>query len=116
MARKLRLSFRREPRPTGLSAIARPNPDTIIKVDGLQIGRIVGPSSTNLGGSNHWSIRLAYKKEPTEKEPAPWKWMTLRRTATTGFETEAEAREFIQTIWVKRPEFKNSDFHYFEKD
>ena len=67
--------------------------------------KIVGSISE---GKDTWYIRFAIKKNPTEKEPAPFKWITLKYKP----DDEADAREFIRKHNDEIQ--KRYDLHYFD--
>jgi hypothetical protein len=81
--------FKKGKMPTGLSAIACPHADTDIKLNGAIVGMIAAPSRF---GGDAWQVRLVEKKEPTEADPCPWRWVFFK----AAHETEAEAREWLK--------------------
>ena len=85
-------TFRKEPRETGLSSIANPNPSTKVKLNGKVVGMIAAPSRF---GESKWAPRITIKKEITTDSPCPWKWIFFK----AKFDTEPEARE-----WFKKNE------------
>lgn len=89
------LSFKKEPRETGLASVSHPYPDTIIKLAGREVGRISGPRPTSLGGSPDWRIHIMIKHQPTEADPAPFKSLAFKAT----FASEPEARIWLQRHW-----------------
>ena len=89
----MKLSFKKDPKPTGLYSVGNPNPDTHIKLDGKEIGVIVPPS----WNSSHadWVIRFMVIKEHIEEDGntnCSWKWITLKK----HFDDELSARNFIK--------------------
>jgi len=60
---------------------------TDIKLGGKQVGHIKESRD-----SRDYSISFAIKKEKTEKDPAPFKWVYLK----ARFKTEPEARVFVK--------------------
>lgn len=52
--------------------------------------KVVG-SLTENRREGHWRIRFAVKKEKTEKDPAPFKWVTLKHKP----DSEEAGRRFI---------------------
>lgn len=89
------LSFKKEPREIGLAAVSHPYPDTIIKLDGRETGRIYGPRPKLLGGGPDWLIQVMIKRQPTEADPAPFKWLIFK----AKFASEPEARIWLQRHW-----------------
>ena len=72
-------------RETGLRAVAyRPYSD--VKVHGVVVGNI-----------RDGRVRLMVKKAKTQEDPAPFKWVTLKKE----FRSDAEAREFLNGIGVE---------------
>lgn len=70
---------------TGLRAVAyRPSSD--IKIKGVVVGSI-----------REGAIRFMVKREMTEDDPAPFKWITLKKK----FAGDAEAREFLRGVGVE---------------
>ena len=61
--------------------------DTEIKLNKMQVGSI---AESRLNHKYH--ISFAVKREPTEKDPANFKWTRLTKT----FDTEPEARDFVK--------------------
>jgi hypothetical protein len=86
---KTKLSFRKDPRPTGLFAVGHPQPGTTIKIDGKEVGYIAPPTWQT---RDIWTIRFMVKDELQENPNCDWKWVTFK----TEFATEPEAREFIR--------------------
>lgn len=80
------LTFRKDRKETGLAAIARPHPDTAIKIGGLQVGTIHAPMPR---GEAEWSVTL------TVVDPAAhcgWRRVKLTRR----YEDEASARAAVK--------------------
>lgn len=83
-----RLSFKKQPLETGLAAVARPYPDTDIKIGGMVVGRIAPPHFTDTDRS--WRVSIMVK------DPASgggWRWARLRQK----FTDEPSAR-----VWLGR--------------
>jgi len=87
-----KLSFAKQPRETGLCAIANPYPETSIKSDRKKVGRIAPPSRF---GEDNWRIWLMEAKEPTVDEPAPFKWIKFKAV----FTDEPSARAWLKARW-----------------
>lgn len=93
MTQSNRISFRKEPEPTGLSAIGSPRPSTDIKLNGKVIGSIVAPS--RFGQDQHkWRVGVMADKAETEDDPCPWAWIFF----SGRFDTEPEAREWFKAV------------------
>ena len=76
---------------------------TDIKLGGLEVGAIDQQKD-----SYKYKISFAIKKERTIKEPAPFKWISLK----VRFETEKEARVFIKRHEIEIQE--KYDLYQFE--
>ncbi len=87
-AQRTTFRFKKGPRPTGLSAIAKPYPDTDIKRGGKRVGMISAPSRF---GHKNWRVLFVVKREPTETDPCDWRWARMRG----DHETEQVARDWI---------------------
>lgn len=84
-------TFKKGERSTGLASVARPYPDTTIKLGGRNVG-VIKPPYWN-SKDNLWFIMFMVEKgENDVLHNCPWKWITL----THKTETEAEAREWIR--------------------
>ena len=86
----MKLSFKKEPRETGLASCARPDPDTVIKADGKRCGEITAPSRFGKD-QDRWSVGLMVKQEVTVENPCPFAWVFFK----ARFDTEPEARVWI---------------------
>lgn len=94
----MRLTFKKQPKDTGLAAVAAYEQETDIKADGKVVGHIsYSYNNSATKGDSFWHISLAVKKEKTAEEPAAWKWIRLKKTTAT----EPEAREFVKAMWEK---------------
>ena len=85
-----RFTFKKEPRETGLSAVAHPYPNTQIKLRGKEVGTIYAPNYTT--ADNKWSVSFMVPREPTDTDKRPFAWKRLKKR----FDSEPEAREFVQ--------------------
>ena len=86
----MRVTFKRMPRETGLSAVANPRPSVDIKVDGDIVGIIHAPNW--LTGDGLWSVAfMVMKTEPDNNPNSDWKWVRFKKR----FETEEDARAFV---------------------
>ncbi len=83
-----KFTFNKEPPATGLAAVGHPNPDTRIKHNRKDVGWISGPSWQTK--DHKWSIFLRFIDK--DAVPAGWSNRTLKAT----FDTEPEARVFLQ--------------------
>lgn len=82
-----KFTFKREPRETGLAAIAHPHANVQVKLDKKVVGYIAGPNrfSSNKG----WQLNLMVEDE---KSSCGWVWIRMARQD----ETEEEARAWAQ--------------------
>ncbi len=100
----MKITFKKEKKETGLASVGHLYPDTEIKVSGLVVGHIVAPNwrtKTNL-----WTVRLAKVQEPTQFNPAPFKWVGFAKK----FDTEPEARIYIKGGVLERVDFEIYQF------
>lgn len=101
MAEKFNISFKKEPRETGLRTVGHPYQDVDIKVNKLKCGIIYSPTWCK----PNWDVRIAVRAEPLPDSPCDFKW----RKANTSFATEQEAREWVKanlkSIHDKHPLF-----------
>jgi hypothetical protein len=89
----MKLSFKKQPKNTGLSAIGNPFSVTDIKIDGKRVGLIDPPnwSSKNKG----WIIRFVVRKNDINEDGNPnctWRWITL----VGEYKNEELAREYLK--------------------
>lgn len=105
----MKLSFKKDKKETGLARIGNPHSDTKIKVDGLVVGYIKGP---NWRTDRLWTVRLARTQEPTQSDPAPFKWVQIR----TKFDAESEARAFLKDGALERIVAGGLELYQFPKE
>ena len=89
-----RLSFRKEPRTTGLAGIGEPYPDTKIKMDGMIVGTIGAPNWNTK--DNCWSLWFMIYGD-TGNPNCNWS----NRRMKPRFATEPEARQWVKDNWPK---------------
>lgn len=83
---KIRISFRRHKKETGLRGIGYPWPQVSIKVNGKEVGNIF-PKTWN---TEYWRVGFTVKKlEPDDNPNCDWKWIWLKQKGNS----EEEARE-----------------------
>jgi len=86
----MKLTFRKDKKPTGLSSIGYPYPATYIKIDNKIIGWISPPTWQT---KDVWKIIFSVKKsEPDDNPNCDWKNITL----LPEFTSEPGARDFIK--------------------
>jgi hypothetical protein len=83
-----RLTFMRQPRATGLASVARPHPDTTIKIAGREVGAISPPHWQ--AKNNDWRIR--FMRVLPDRPDGCWESILLAYRA----KDEADARAFVQ--------------------
>lgn len=84
----VKFTFKKEPRETGLASVGHPNQDVQIKLKKKQVGYIVSPNWTTQ--DNKWGVRFMIKDANVK---CGWRWVSLK----ARFDSEDEARDFIQT-------------------
>lgn len=80
-----KFTFKKEKPQTGLASVGNPNPDTIIKLDRMQVGSIVAPWWSS--EDNKWAVRLIQAVEGDQE----FRWVTLKKR----FDEEPEARQYL---------------------
>lgn len=78
--------------------------NTDIKLKKQQVGRIFEMEN------GEYKVSFSIKKEITKKDPAPFKWIRLKKTCNT----EKDAREFIKKFSPAIQ--KKYDLYLFEKE
>lgn len=107
---KMKITFKKEKPLTGLAAVGSPKASTDIKVDKLVVGVIAAPSWQTK--DDLWSVKLAVAKEKTEKDPAPFKWVTMKKR----FASELEARAFVEQNLANIVNSSQFVLHQFPKN
>jgi hypothetical protein len=101
----MKLSFKKQPRETGLAGVGYPHPNTSIKIDGKKVGEISAP--TWMSKDDLWHIMFMVKKSKLDNNPnCDWRWIFLKK----GFDTEIEGRNFIKENIMKIAE--KYTFHF----
>lgn len=83
-----KFTFKKEARETGLATVARPEPDTRIKLKGKEVGMILAPHA--FSRDDKWEVWFII--DDTSGGNSDWKWTVLKKR----FDTEPEAREWLQ--------------------
>lgn len=89
---RVKLSFKKGEKPTGLWSIGHSHPDTEIKLDKKTFGHIIPPAWNTV---NYWRIHFAVIKPDINEDGNPnceWRWREFKQE----FETEPEAREYMK--------------------
>lgn len=100
----MKLSFKKEPRETGLAGVGRPWPNVLIKADRKKVGTIVAKN----WHQDKYQIWLTVKQTPTVESRCPFRSVKLKFEC----DTEEEAREFLQKSWETI--LKKFELHQFE--
>lgn len=100
---KIKLTFKKHKKETGLASVANPYAPTDIKVGGLVVGMIAPPhwSSADV----LWRVRFAIKRPDNR-----FKWITM----ATKHTSEPEARVWVNIFMPKV--IKKYELHSFEAD
>jgi len=86
----MKLSFKKQPKETGLATVGNPYQSVDIKADKKLVGTIYAPNWRTK--DNLWSI--GFMVIDTEKHSG-WKWVTLKFKG----ETEQECRDWLKENW-----------------
>lgn len=95
MEKKNSLSFKKEPKETGLAGVGYPNPNVYIKLNKKKIGYISAPNWTS--SEDVYKIRFSVVKKDILEDGNPnrnWKWITLK----ASFKSEEKARAHVKKI------------------
>lgn len=104
---KFNISFKKQPKETGLRRIASPYPHVDIKVNKKKCGNISPPNWSSV--DNNWRIQICVKKpEPDNNPNCDWKWMMVKK----DFDNEKEARQWCKDNLQSAVE--GYELHYFE--
>jgi hypothetical protein len=88
---KLKVTFKREPRATGLANVAKPKRDTVIKINRKICGYIYAPHAFSKDTFYHVSFTV-YKTDKDAPENCVWKWITVKKP----FDSELDARAYVK--------------------
>lgn len=83
----MKLSFKKQPKETGLAGVGYPYQSVLIKADKLEVGLISAPNWRSK--DSLWTIRLAKKKDHS------FVWITLKFKG----ENEDECRQYLKDNW-----------------
>lgn len=91
-----KITFRRGPKQTGLSAIGDPYPQTDLKFKGKKFGAIFPPhySGSPEFSQEKWEIRIMLLKDDPSKSKnpnCPWRWVVFN----AKFDEEPQARKYV---------------------
>jgi hypothetical protein len=86
---KMKITFKKEPKCTGLARIGEPYPNTNIKVNKDAVGVIAAPRWNT--PDNKWEVRFTVKGSNGNPN-CHWHWIRVKKR----FDTESEAREWVK--------------------
>jgi len=87
---KIKLTFKKQSRSTGLMSVGHPFPITDIKINKKIMGYISPPAWDT---KNVWTIHYSIKKSvPDNNMNCDWKWLNV----PNEFDTEKDARLFVK--------------------
>jgi hypothetical protein len=86
----MKLSFKKQPKETGLSAVGNPYQSVDIKGDKKLVGTIYAPNWRTK--TNEWSIGLMVIDKT---QHCGWKWITLKFRGTS----DQECRDWLKENW-----------------
>lgn len=102
----MKITFKKEPKETGLRSVGHVDPNTNIKVGGKIIGIIEAPYWATK--DHKWEVRLAVEGSPVDNPNCSWHWVQVKER----FDTEPLARK-----WVKENlELLKLDLHCWWED
>jgi hypothetical protein len=103
----MKITFKKGAKPTGLFSVGHPFADTIIKIDGKEVGYITAPSWESQ--THQWGFSFSVMKiEPDDSPDCNWKNIILK----LHVDTEALARDMVPDIVEKLS--KKYTFHPLE--
>lgn len=85
----MKITFKKEPKATGLAAVGHSNQSVKIKFDGKEIGRIIAPTWQTT--DHKWGLGFTVKTPNDPNAPKSWRWFFLKQR----FDTEEQARQFV---------------------
>ncbi len=97
-----KFTFKKQPRETGLRSVGHPYQSVDIKHNKKVVGTINAPYWPR--NSHKWDIQLAVRDGDL------WTWRTFRKR----FDTEADARQFLQEN--AESILSKHTLHYFEEE
>jgi len=108
----MKITFRKERKPTGLGAIGSPYPSTRIKVDTKECGYITPPNWNS--PDNLWRVGISIIKKNLDEDGNPncgWRWFR----PVESFENEPSARIFVKEKLI--PYLVNNEhrLYFFEE-
>lgn len=98
------ITFKNQPKQTGLAAIGNPYADIDIKCNKKVFGMIVAPNWRSQN-KNQWRITITVKEENNSEK---WKWATFKQI----FNNADDAKKWIKENYEKISE--KTQIHFFE--
>jgi len=86
----MKFTFKKQPRETGLAAVARPDVATEVKLEGKVVG-IIEPAHRD-DSDGRWRVRLMVEGAAANSPNCPWRWVTFK----ARFDEEPAARTWLQ--------------------
>lgn len=91
-----KVTFKKEPKETGLAAVGRPYQASYCKIKGKGFGTLDPPS---IRGAHVWTVRvMIMKPEPDGNPNCDWKWLTFKRTHNSDEQARVWLQENIDRI------------------
>jgi len=91
--KKVKFTFKKRKKETGLASIGAGTPETVIKLWGKYVGAIYIRDSPLYSDEEGWRVKIqADNDKYPEESNCPWKWVQYK----ARFGTEEEAREWVQ--------------------
>jgi len=104
----MKISFKKQPRTTGLAGIGNSYQTTDIKVNKKIIGYIYPP--TWRSKDNNWKINIAVEGCTKDDSNCSWRWVNLKYKP----ENESDGRIWIKKHLEKVLNDNDLELHYFE--
>ena len=101
----MKITFKKQPRATGLSAVGRPYPNVDVKVDKKEVGYILAPTFSSVDGKLGIQIAVEVRKH----ENCSWSWTMCQQR----FDNEEKAREGAK-LFIEQIVKSGLELHYFE--
>jgi hypothetical protein len=101
----MKITFKKQPRETGLSAVGRPYPDVHVKVDKKRVGILHAPIYSTK--DRKWGIQIAV--EVRKHVNCSWSWTSCQQR----FDNEEKAREGAK-LFIEQIVKSGLELHYFE--
>jgi len=104
----MRISFKKQPRETGLANAANPWPTTDIKVNKKIVGHIKPP--TWMSDNKRWEINISIEGSEPNNPNCSWRWISPKYKP----DNESEGREWVKKHLENFLTKNNLQLHYFD--